>query len=92
MKITCDRDKLNAAFQTVAPVAPSRTTREILRNVKLEATDGAGMLLATDSEIAVRAEIESIQVEEPGSALLPADRFGPILRESSDDEISLETH
>ena len=39
MKITCDREKLLAAFQTAAMVAPTRSPKPILQNVKLEVTE-----------------------------------------------------
>lgn len=92
MKLTCPREKLLLAFQTVAPVVPSRpTTRPILKNIKLEAADNRATLLATDTEIAVRCEINDILVEEVGNTVLPTSRFGAILRESSDDDLVLTT-
>jgi len=92
MKIRCERERLLAAFQTVAPVVPNRTTREILRNVKLEVEPDQATLLATDGEIGVRAELIGLEVERPGAAILPTARFGAILRELSDDQLLLWTH
>ena len=37
MKFACERDKLLSAFQTAATVAPSRSPKPILQNVKLVA-------------------------------------------------------
>ena len=48
MKITCNREKMLHAFQTVAAVAPSRSPKAILQNVKLEVTKDAATLMATD--------------------------------------------
>ena len=36
MKATCERDKLLHAFQMAASVAPARSPKPILQNVKLE--------------------------------------------------------
>jgi DNA polymerase-3 subunit beta len=94
MKVTCDREKLLAAFQTAAAVAPARSPKPILQNVKIEvAADGAtttAVLIATDLEIGVRVEVPGITVEVPGTAVLPISRFGSILRESSDATLRLE--
>ena len=40
MKIQCEREKLLHAFQTAASVAPSRSPKPILQNLKLEVHDG----------------------------------------------------
>jgi DNA polymerase-3 subunit beta len=90
MKITCDREKLLAAFQTAAAVAPARSPKPILQNVKLEVDKDGATLLATDLEIGVRVSVPGIEVERPGKAVLPIARFGLILRESSDAKLHLE--
>jgi DNA polymerase III subunit beta len=85
MKLICDRDQLLSAFQTAAAVAPSRSPKPVLQNVKIEATKEAVVLLATDLEVGIRINVAGIEVEAPGSALLPIARVGLILRESSGD-------
>jgi DNA polymerase-3 subunit beta len=90
MKVTCDREKLLAAFQTAAAVAPTRSPKPILQNVKLEVSEGSAILLATDLEVGVRIQVPGLDVQVPGSAILPLGRFGPILRESSDEQLRLE--
>jgi DNA polymerase-3 subunit beta len=91
MKATCNREKLQWAFQIAAMVAPSRSPKAILHNVKLELGDSGATLMATDMELGVRVEVEGIEVESPGAAVLPVDRFGPILRESTDEKLYLES-
>ncbi len=92
MKLTCDRDQLLSAFQTAAAVAPARSPKPILQNVKFEATKDSAVLLATDLEIGVRINVGGVEVETPGAALLRVDRTGPILRESSAaDRLLIET-
>jgi DNA polymerase-3 subunit beta len=91
MKVTCDREKLQAAWQTAAAVAPARSPKPILQNVKFEVREQGAMLLATDLEIGVRVEVPSVEIESPGNAVLPVQRFGQILRESSDANLRIET-
>src|SRR5262249_50929959 len=65
--------------------------KPILQNIKLEVSDSGAILLATDLEIGIRIQVEGIQAEVPGAAILPLQRFGPILRESSDQTLRLES-
>ena len=90
MKITCERESLLEAFQTVAAVAPNRSPKPILQNVKLDVSKDSALLMATDMEVGIRMEVSGIQTDVEGKALLPVSRFGSILRESSDDELVIE--
>jgi len=90
MKVICDREKLQSAFQTAAAVAPARSPKPILQNVKLEVNEQGAMLMATDLEVGIRIEVQGLEVQVPGSAILPLGRFGSILRESSDEQLRLE--
>lgn len=91
MKLTCERAKLSHAFQTVASVAPSRSPKPILQNVKLEAGPDSVVLTGTDMEMGIRMEVPGFEVEAPGTILLPISRFGSILRESSEEKLELES-
>jgi DNA polymerase-3 subunit beta len=90
MKVTCDREKLWHAFQTAASVAPPRSPKPILQNVKLEVTAEGATIMGTDLEVGIRMSVPGFDVEVPGSVVLPIARFGAILRESSDEKLSLE--
>jgi DNA polymerase-3 subunit beta len=90
MKITCNREQLLHAFQTVAAVAPARSPKPILQNVKLEVAADATSLMATDLEIGIRHDVTGVDVEAPGAAVLPVGRFGSILRESTDETFRIE--
>jgi DNA polymerase III subunit beta len=93
MKLMCDREQLLSAFQTAAAVAPSRSPKPVLQNVKIEAGKEATVLLATDLEVGIRIKVLGLEVEAPGSALLPIARVGAILRESSSDsKLLIETN
>jgi len=90
MKISCDREQLLHAFQTVASVAPSRSPKPILQNVKLEVTGDSVTLLATDLEVGIRHQVSGVDIQVPGMAVLSVTRFGSILRESNDQTLHLE--
>ena len=91
MKLVCNREKLWDAFQLAASVAPSRSPKEILTFVRLDATAEQVSLMATDMEVGVRVQVEGIEVQVPGKALLPVQRVGSILRESSDEQLHITT-
>jgi DNA polymerase-3 subunit beta len=91
MKVTCDREALLSAFQTASAVVPQRSPKPILQNIKLEVNDSGAILLATDLEVGIRLQVSGIQAHVPGSAILPLNRFGSILRESSDANLQLES-
>jgi len=91
MKITCNREKMLHAFQTVAAIAPARSPKPILQNVKLEVAGDKATLMATDLEVGIRYEVSGVETETPGAAVLPVARFGSILRESSDATFRIES-
>ena len=91
MKLVCDREKFAQAFLMAASVAPSRSPKPVLANIKLEATKDGATLLGTDLEIGIRIDVAGLEVEVPGAALLPIARFGAILRESSDEKLTLDS-
>jgi DNA polymerase-3 subunit beta len=91
MRLTCQREKLWHAFQTAAGVAPARSPKPILQNLKLEATAEGATLMGTDLEVGIRIGVPGFEVEVPGSVVLPIARFGSILRESTDEKLALES-
>ncbi|MBX3442539.1 MAG: DNA polymerase III subunit beta [Planctomyces sp.] len=90
MKLTCPRTTLAAAFQTVSGVVPSRTPKDILKNVKLVVGDGRGTLVGTDQEVGLRCQIPEVETDSAGEVLLPTQRVAAILREVQDDRVEIE--
>ncbi|MEM6363146.1 MAG: DNA polymerase III subunit beta [Planctomycetota bacterium] len=92
MKITCQRDSLANAFALAASIAPARSPKEILQNVKITAVGEKLTLSATDQEVGVRLDLtEGVEITNEGTALLPVQKTGLILRESNDESLSIET-
>lgn len=91
MKITCERDKILAAFQSTSAVAPTRSPKPILQNVKLEVGADGAVMMATDLEVGIRVDLEGIDPEVPGNVVLPVGPFRAILHELSDPMLRIET-
>jgi DNA polymerase-3 subunit beta len=90
MKALCPREGLLAACQLASVAVASRDVKPILKNLKAIAGEHGCTLMATDLELGIRIEVRSVQVDEAGEAVLPAGRLTEILRESSDQELTLE--
>jgi len=70
-------------------VVASRTPKPVLQCVKLTAAEDRLTVAATDLEVAIRYSDAQVQIEEPGEALVPADKMRDIVRESVDDTLSI---
>jgi len=95
MKVLCDRGALLDAINLISGVVATRTPKPQLRCVKLTAQtgDGAGRLTleATDAEISMTLVTERVEVQEPGSSLVPADKFSQIVRaEENEPTLTIE--
>ncbi|MEZ6065001.1 MAG: DNA polymerase III subunit beta [Planctomycetaceae bacterium] len=90
MKLQCSRQSLFAALQAVSGVVPTRTPKEILKNVKLKLADGKATLLGTDQEVGIRHEMSNVETDSVGDVLLPTQRLISILREVQDETIAIE--
>lgn len=91
MKLTVNRLSFLKALQTADRAVPSRTTKEILKNVKLMATTNAIVLTGTDTEIGLRVEVSDVVKCDGGECLLPTARIMSILNElTNDGEVTFE--
>jgi DNA polymerase-3 subunit beta len=93
MRALCNREALLTAFGMVSGVVPLRSPKPILQNVKLIAdADVGSVLMGTDLEVGIRHHVLGINVERPGSVILPTAQTGSILRMSADAELAIETN
>lgn len=90
MKIKINRESFLRVFQIAAAVAPARSPKPILQNIKLDVTKSGGILTATDTEVGVRLNVPDLQVVTPGSAVIPVTRLSMILRESRDETLTID--
>ena len=90
MKLHCHRPALAAAFGIVGSVVPTRTTKDILKCVRLNVEGDTATLTGTDAEIGIRYVIGGVEADAPGETLLPSARVVQILRELTEEQVSLE--
>ena len=91
MKVICDRGALVEALALTQGVVISRTPKPVLTCVKLSAESDALTLAATDMEVAVHMVVNQVEIQEPGEALVPADKLTAIVRESADPTLTIHT-
>jgi DNA polymerase-3 subunit beta len=91
MRLTCRRAVLLKGLQTVARAVPTRTLKEILKNVHCAARDGAVRLTASDTEIGLLCVLDDVTINEPGECLLPTVRLITTLDAMTCDEIVLDS-
>ncbi|MBL8815161.1 MAG: DNA polymerase III subunit beta [Planctomyces sp.] len=92
MQLTCDRALFSNAFSAAASAVPSRTPKDILKNVFMSVSSSGVELVGTDQEIAIRSRVEGVQTNSDGSALLPTQRVSSILRELHDERLEIEVN
>ena len=90
MKLNCHRPSLLSALQIVAGVVPTRTPKEVLKNIKLQVDGSTTVLIGTDQEVGIRHEVHNVETDSTGEVLLPTTRVISILRELTDDQVTLE--
>src|SRR5262249_10438119 len=90
MRMVCHREGLLSACQLASVAVAARDVKPILRNFKAIVENDRCTLMATDLELGIRLEVRSLRAEEPGEAILPAARMTAILREATDEELSVE--
>ncbi len=95
MKVICERQALLTAVNNVASVVPSRTPSPALSCLKLVATKTAGiselLLSGTDNETSLQLSITQVDVTQPGTAVVPADKLRQIVQAvESEQTITIE--
>lgn len=89
MKVISDRGALLDLLTLAGGVIAGRTPKPALTCVKLDAADNVLTVTATDLEVGLRVNTAKVEIEEPGEALIPADKLQNIVRESVDPTLKL---
>ena len=90
MKVLCNREKLREGLAVANGVIPAKSTKPVLENVCLVATDKGLELLGTDLEISLRYTISDVEVSEPGTAVIPARVTLDFIRDLSSETVTME--
>ncbi len=69
MKLRFNREEMVEALGAICSVAASRTPKDVLKCVCLDAQADALLLSATDQEIGLRYSVTQGEVDEPGKTL-----------------------
>ena len=88
MKITCTKEMLNHAVQTVQKAIATKTPMPILTGIYLSAKDNKLELQATNYEIGISCTIDAV-VEEPGDIVLSGRYFQELVRKLPGDNIEI---
>lgn len=96
MKVIVDRAALLDAVNLVSGVVAARTPKPVLTCVKLTARKsgkaGDLTLAATDAEVSLRLTLGQVDVQQPGEALVPADKLRQIVSaEDHEPTLTIET-
>ncbi|MBI5778511.1 MAG: DNA polymerase III subunit beta [Planctomycetes bacterium] len=89
MRIICNKNLLLKVFQFVSPIVPTKSSMPVLQNIKLTADDKTLFLSATDLEVGVQYPVPA-EIKEKGTIIIPNNRLGGILRETADEQITID--
>jgi len=89
MKFTCERSVLLKEITIANEIISSKNAISILSNIYLEAGDGGLTIKATDMKVNFETKVP-VEVIEPGSVTVYADKFYGILNSIPDGEIEFE--
>jgi DNA polymerase-3 subunit beta len=90
MKVNINRAAFAEALGLLTTVVPARTPKPILRCILIIAEENVISLKATDLEAGILYTLQQVQVEKTGEVVIPADKIASVVRESSDDTLTLE--
>ncbi|MBU8854508.1 DNA polymerase III subunit beta [Priestia aryabhattai] len=97
MKFIIQKDYLVQSVQDVMKAVSSRTTIPILTGIKIVATEEGVTLTGSDSDISIESFIpneeegkEIVDIQKPGSVVLPARFFSEIVKKLPKDVVELD--
>ena len=93
MKVVCNREKLREGLAIANSVIPTKSTKPILENVYLVATEDGLELAGTDTEVSLRYRLrDDVEVIEPGTAVIPARVTADFVRDLSGERVEIHLH
>ncbi|MFH1338704.1 MAG: DNA polymerase III subunit beta [Candidatus Omnitrophota bacterium] len=90
MKFSIDKDQLVKGIQVVQNIISSKSNLPILSYLSIETFNSGIHITTTDLDIGITCEL-SAEIEEAGKVVLPAKKFGDIIREFPEDVININT-
>lgn len=90
MKFICAQEDLSRYLQIVVRAIATKSTLPILTGILLETKENNLRCVATDLEIAVEVKIPNVQIQKPGTIVLPGKTFVEIVRHLPQVPIEIE--
>ncbi len=91
MKLRFNRQEMAEVLSAVCSVAATRSPKDVLKCVRIEAHPDVLLLSATDLELSLRCAVTQVEVDKPGEVLVVAETFARIVRECDDEILVIET-
>lgn len=97
MKFSVQKNPLVEIIQIASKAVASRTTKNVLMGILLECSENRLTATAYDMELGIQTTLTSeeenkLNVEQPGSIVLPAKYLLEVVRKLPDGIVSLEVH
>lgn len=90
LRVSCPREALHQAVQTVARGVTGRSTQPVQNNIYLEAADGQLRLVATDLEFISLEARADVNVADEGAVTAPARLLQELVGSLPDAEVTIE--
>ncbi len=91
MHVVVNRNALLEVLSVASSIVSSRTTKEVLKCVRIGTAKDLLLLAVTDLEVALRASVPQVEIKKAGELLVPAEKLMSITRESADETLVLES-
>lgn len=88
-QIRCPRADLLLSLQAADAVVPSSSANPVVNNLKLKTQDKQLEVLATDTQVGLRALVRRIDVDADGEVIIPARQLVSILKESASTDVQM---
>ncbi len=87
MKFKCKTKYLLKSILLISNICQTKSTKQILQDIKLVVDNSIITLLGTDLEIAIKYCIKDVEIVENGVAALPAVKLLNMIREIDDESV-----
>lgn len=90
MKIRANAAVLVGHINALASIAPTKALQDVVRNIRVEASDNRLTVTGTDLTVTARQVIEDVEVEADGGLLVDARDFMKVLKGLEKDDVVIE--
>jgi len=91
MHVIVNRSALLDMLNVASGIVAARTTKDVLKCVRLTTMEDTLLVGATDLEVSLRGRIQQVEIKDKGDLLIPVDKLMQIVRESGDETLVLQS-